>query len=162
MGNHKHGLVTGLPTAGHMSYNYILVVVCRLTKKVKFLPVHKEIDSKGVAFVWWTYMLNEAGLPLAIISDRDPKFTAEFWKSLMNIMGCSLKLSTAHHPETDALAERSIQTLESIIRRYCAFGLTHTDSEGFEPDWVTFTMTVWIGQVNVIKQSVLVVSCNLF
>ena len=129
--------VTGLPTAGHLSYNSVLVVVCRLTKKVRFIPVHKDIDSKGVAFVWWNHMLNEAGLPLAIISDRDPKFTAEFWKSLMEIMGCSLKLSTAHHPETDGLAERSIQTLEGIIRRYCAFGLTYTDNEGFEHDWVT-------------------------
>ena len=129
--------VTGLPTAGHLSYNSALVVVCRLTKKVRFIPVHKDIESKGVAFVWWNHMLNEAGLPLAIISDRDPKFTAEFWKSLMEIMGCSLKLSTAHHPETDGLAERSIQTLEGIIRRYCAFGLTYTDSEGFEHDWVT-------------------------
>ena len=129
--------VTGLPAAGDLSYNSALVVVCRLTRKTKFVPVHKDIDAKGVALAWWKHMLNEAGLPLQIISDRDPKFTAEFWQSLMKIMGCSLKLSTAHHPQTDGLAERMIQTLEDLIRRYCAFGSLYTDSEGFTHDWVS-------------------------
>lgn len=64
--------VTGLPTAGHLNYNSVFVVVCRLTKKFKFIPVHKDLDLKGVAFAWWSYMLTEAGLPLAIIRARDP------------------------------------------------------------------------------------------
>ena len=82
-------------------------------------------------------MLGEAGLPLAIISDRDPKYTSEFWRSLMKIVGCDLKLSTAHHPQTDGLAERAIQTLEDLIRRYCAFGMLYKDNEGFTHDWVS-------------------------
>ena len=129
--------VTGLPTAGDLSYNSALVVVCRLTRKAKFIPVHKDIHARGVALAWWKHMLNEAGLPLAIISDRDPKFTGEFWKTLMKIMGCSLKLSTAHHPQTDGLAERMIQTLEDMIRRYCAFGMMYDDNEGYTHDWVS-------------------------
>ena len=129
--------VTGLPAAGDLSYNSALVVVCRLSRKAKFIPVHKDIDARGVALVWWKHMLNEAGLPLAIISDRDPKFTGEFWKELMKIVGCSLILSTAHHPQTDGLAERMIQTLEDMIRRYCAFGMMYEDNEGYTHDWVS-------------------------
>lgn len=79
--------ITRLPILGNLSYNSFLGGVCRMKKKVKSISVHKGIDSKGFAFVWWSYMLNEAGLPLAIISDRDPKFTTEFWKFPMNIMG---------------------------------------------------------------------------
>ena len=70
--------VTGLSAAGDLSYKSFLVVVCRLTRKAKFIPVNKEIDARGVALVGWKHMLNEAGLPLAIIGDRDPKFTGEF------------------------------------------------------------------------------------
>ena len=129
--------VTGLPPAGDLSYNSALVVVCRLTKKAKFIPCHKDIDAKGVAHLWWKYALNECGLPSAIISDRDPKFTSEFWTSLMRICGCDLKLSTAHHPQTDGLAERTIQTMEDLVRRYCAFGILYKDSEGCTHDWVS-------------------------
>ena len=56
--------VTGLPEAGDLSYNSALVFVCILTRKANFIPVHKDIDERGVALVWWKYMLNEAGLPL--------------------------------------------------------------------------------------------------
>ena len=114
-----------------------LVMVCRFSKKTKFIPVHEEIDAKGVAHVWWRHMLVEAGLPLAIVSDRDPKFTSEFWRCLMKIVGCDLKLSTAHHPQTDGLAERAIQTLEDLIRRYCAFGMLYKDNGGFAHDLVS-------------------------
>lgn len=133
----KMDCVTGLPTAGNLSYTSLLLVVYRLTKKVNFIPIHKDMDTKCVAFVWWSHMMNEAGLPLAIMSDTDRQFTAEFCKSLLKIMGCSLKLSTAHHPETDGLAESSIQNLEGIIRRHCAFGLTYNESGGFKNDWLT-------------------------
>ena len=43
--------VTGLPPAGDLSYTSALVVVCRFSKKTKFIPVHKDIDAKGVALV---------------------------------------------------------------------------------------------------------------
>ncbi|MBW0473478.1 hypothetical protein O181_013193 [Austropuccinia psidii MF-1] len=44
---------------------------------------------------------------------------------------------TAHHPQTDGLTERMIQTLEDIIRRFCAYGLGLKDSDGFTHDWCT-------------------------
>ena len=130
-------VVTGLPPAGPENYNSVNVVVDRYSKKAKFIPCHKEIDARAVADMWWKHLFTEAGLPFIIISDRDPKFTSEFWKSLMKIMGRDLKLSTAHNPQTDGLAERMIQTLEDMIRRYCAFGLQFTDYEGFTHDWVS-------------------------
>ncbi|KAL5559353.1 hypothetical protein UlMin_035564 [Ulmus minor] len=54
------------------------------------------------------------GIPLSIVSDRDPKFTSTFWKSLHKAMGTRLRFSTAFHPQTDGQSERTIQTLEDM------------------------------------------------
>ena len=41
------------------------------------------------------------GVPVSIISDRDPRFTSRFWKGLMKDLGVKLNLSTAYHRQTD-------------------------------------------------------------
>ncbi|GKA28115.1 reverse transcriptase domain-containing protein [Tanacetum coccineum] len=56
------------------------------------------------------------GVPTSIISDRDSLFTSRFWKSLQEAMGTQLDMSTAYHPETDGQSERTIQTLEDMLR----------------------------------------------
>ncbi|GKA24497.1 reverse transcriptase domain-containing protein [Tanacetum coccineum] len=55
-------------------------------------------------------------VPISIISDRDSHFTSRFWKSLQNVVGTQLDMSTAYHPETDRQSERTIQTLEDMLR----------------------------------------------
>ncbi|MBW0523495.1 hypothetical protein O181_063210 [Austropuccinia psidii MF-1] len=66
-----------------------------------------------------------------------PKFTSEFWTNLYEILGTKLAFSTAYHQQTDALAERMIQTMEDIIRRFCAYGMEYKDHERYTHDWVT-------------------------
>ncbi|GKE25561.1 putative reverse transcriptase domain-containing protein, partial [Tanacetum coccineum] len=56
------------------------------------------------------------GVPVSIIFDRDEKFTSHFWKSLHKALGTRLDMSTAYHPETDGQSERTIQTLEDMLR----------------------------------------------
>lgn len=56
------------------------------------------------------------GVPVSIVSDRDPRFTFTFWKSLHKAMGTKLNFSTAFHPQTDWQSERTIQTLEDMLR----------------------------------------------
>nr|GEZ18072.1 reverse transcriptase domain-containing protein [Tanacetum cinerariifolium] len=55
-------------------------------------------------------------VPVLIISDRDGKFASHFWKSLNKALGTRLDMSTAYHPETDGQSERTIQTLEDMLR----------------------------------------------
>ena len=113
------------------------MAVDRLSRRAHFIPMHKELDAVGCALFFWKNIISEHGLPRAIISDRDPKFTSEIWKSLFKIMGSKLAMSTAYHPQTDGLAERMIMTLEDMIRRYCSFGIEYKDSEGYVHDWVS-------------------------
>ena len=56
------------------------------------------------------------GVPKSIISDRDPKFVSNFWQRLQNALGTKHTLSTAFHPQTDGQSERTIQTLEDMLR----------------------------------------------
>ncbi|GJS17864.1 putative reverse transcriptase domain-containing protein [Tanacetum coccineum] len=56
------------------------------------------------------------GVPLSIISDRDFRFASGFWRSLQNALGTNLNMSTTYHPETDGQSERTIQTLEDMLR----------------------------------------------
>nr|GEZ43370.1 reverse transcriptase domain-containing protein [Tanacetum cinerariifolium] len=56
------------------------------------------------------------GIPVSIISDRDPRFASNFWRSLQNALGTRLDISTIYHPKTDDQSERTIQTLEDMLR----------------------------------------------
>ncbi|GKE13055.1 putative reverse transcriptase domain-containing protein [Tanacetum coccineum] len=56
------------------------------------------------------------GIPVSIISDRDSHFTLRVWQSLHKALGTQLNLSTAYHRQTDGQSERTIQTLEDMLR----------------------------------------------
>jgi transposase InsO family protein len=58
--------------------------------------------------------LNE--VPKSIVSDRNSKFVSKFWESLRSALGTKLSLSVAFHPQTDGQSERTIQTLEDMLR----------------------------------------------
>ncbi|KAI7944212.1 hypothetical protein MJO28_011740 [Puccinia striiformis f. sp. tritici] len=129
--------VTGLPPGGSYSYNSVLVVVDRYSKRARFLPNHKDDTAMEVALLFWNRIMAEVGIPKIIISDRDPKFTSEFWRNLHDMLGTKLAFSTAYHPQTDGLAERMIQTLEDMLRRFCTFGLEFKNQDGYTHDWVS-------------------------
>ncbi|GKA84347.1 putative reverse transcriptase domain-containing protein [Tanacetum coccineum] len=55
-------------------------------------------------------------IPVSIIYDRDRRFTSNFWRSFQKALGTDISMSTAYHPETDGQSERTIQTLEDMLR----------------------------------------------
>ena len=56
------------------------------------------------------------GVPVLIVSDRDPRFTSRFWPSLRTALGTRLHFSTTFHSQMDDQSERTIQTLEDMLR----------------------------------------------
>ncbi|MBW0530684.1 hypothetical protein O181_070399 [Austropuccinia psidii MF-1] len=115
--------VTGLVPGGKENFNACLIIVDRFRKSMRCLPCHKEDTAMDTDLLFWNNIISTCGVPKIIISDRDPKFTSEFWTNLYDILGTKFSFSTAYHPQTDGLAERMIQTVEDILRRFCAYGM---------------------------------------
>ncbi|MBW0553977.1 hypothetical protein O181_093692 [Austropuccinia psidii MF-1] len=70
------------------------------------------------ALLTWNRVVSWTGIFTNIISDRDPKFTSALWTNLHQLFGTKLSFSTTYHQQTDGLAERMIQTLEDMLRRF--------------------------------------------
>ncbi|MBW0527968.1 hypothetical protein O181_067683 [Austropuccinia psidii MF-1] len=119
--------VTGLFPGCKENFNACFIIVERFRKSMRCLPCHKEDMAMDTDLLFWNNIISTCGVPKIIISDRDPKFTSEFWKTFYDILGTKLAFSTAYHPQTDGLAERMIQTLEVILRRFCAYGMEYKD-----------------------------------
>ena len=109
-------LVTGLPESD--GYTAIAIFVDRYTKMVHFAPCRKEVTAMEYARLLVDHVFHLHGLPVVIISDRDPRFTSKFWKGLFELLGTDLRFSAVFHPQTDGQSKRAIQTLENFLRPY--------------------------------------------
>ncbi|GKD54969.1 putative reverse transcriptase domain-containing protein [Tanacetum coccineum] len=107
--------VTKLPKSSQ-GYDTIWVIVDRLTKSAIFTPMRETDSMEKLARMYIKEVVTRHGIPVSIICDRDPRFSSNFWKSLQKALGTSLDMSTAYHPETDGQSERTIQTLEDMLR----------------------------------------------
>ncbi|KAJ9557799.1 hypothetical protein OSB04_012413 [Centaurea solstitialis] len=107
--------VTKLPRTlrGH---DTIWVIVDRLTKIAHFLEMRETLPMDKLAKLYINEVVRRHGVPLSIVSDRDSRFTSRFWDGLQEGLGTKLKLSTVYHPQTDGQSERTIQTLEDMLR----------------------------------------------
>nr|GEW46118.1 putative reverse transcriptase domain, ribonuclease H-like domain, aspartic peptidase domain protein [Tanacetum cinerariifolium] len=94
----------------------IWVVVDQLTKSAHFLPMKETDPMDKLARLYLKKVVTRHGIPTSIICDCDPKFTSNFWKSFQKAMGTRLDMSMAYHPQTDGQSERTIQTLEDMLR----------------------------------------------
>ncbi|MBW0473390.1 hypothetical protein O181_013105 [Austropuccinia psidii MF-1] len=134
--------VIGLFLRGNENFNNFLVIVDRYSKSVRCLPCHKEDTAIHTALLFWNNIISTCGVPKIIISVREPKFTSEFWTHLHDMLGTKLAFYKAYHPQTDGLAERMVQTMEDIIRRFCPYGMEYKDHEGYTHKWVTLLKAV--------------------
>ncbi|GKA74391.1 putative reverse transcriptase domain-containing protein [Tanacetum coccineum] len=107
--------VTKLPKTA-TGQDTIWVIVDHLTKSAHFLPMREYDTLEKLTRLYLKEVVSKHGVPVLIISDHDGKFTSHFWKSLNKALGTRLDMSTAYHPGTDGQSERTIQTLEDIIK----------------------------------------------
>ncbi|GJU54496.1 putative reverse transcriptase domain-containing protein [Tanacetum coccineum] len=107
--------VTKLPKT-LIGHDAIWVIINRLTKLAHFIPIRATDSMETLTRLYIKEIVSRHGVPISIISDRDSHFTSRFWQSLQNALGTQLDMSTAYHPETDGQSERTIQTLEDMLR----------------------------------------------
>ena len=107
--------VTELPKT-RRQHDAIWMIVDRLTKSMHFLPVSNDDPLDKLAQLYVEEIVRLYGVPISIVSNRDPRFTSRFWSSLQDAMGTRLHFSTAFHPQTDGQSNRTIQTLEDMLR----------------------------------------------
>ncbi|GJV60111.1 reverse transcriptase domain-containing protein [Tanacetum coccineum] len=107
--------ITKLPrsSSGH---DAIWVIVDRLTKLAHFLAIREDYSMEKLARLYIDEIVARHGVPTLIISDRDGRFTSRFWQTMQKALGTRLDMSTAYHPQTDGQSERTIQTLEDMLR----------------------------------------------
>ncbi|CAA3011866.1 DNA RNA polymerases superfamily [Olea europaea subsp. europaea] len=105
----------GLPRTQN-GHDGVWVIVDRLTKIARFLPIKITYSLSKLAKLYVDEIVSLYGVPVSIVSDRDPRFTSKFWPSLQGAMGTKLHFSRAFHPQTDGQSERTIQTLEDMLR----------------------------------------------
>jgi hypothetical protein len=92
------------------------VVVDRFTKYAHFIPMKTTNLASELVPLYMKEVIRLHGVPKSIVSDRDSKFASKFWEILHNALGTKLSLSVAFHPQTDGQLERTIQTLEDMLR----------------------------------------------
>nr|GEY96279.1 reverse transcriptase domain-containing protein [Tanacetum cinerariifolium] len=97
-------------------YDWIWIIVDRLTKSAHFLSVKTTDSMEKLTQLYLKEVVCRHGVPISIISDRDSKFTSRFWRSLQEALGTRLDMSTVYHPKMNGQRERTIQTLEDMLR----------------------------------------------
>jgi hypothetical protein len=108
-------LITGL--LKHKGKDAILTIVDHGCSRVTiFLPCTTTITGPGIAQLYMDHVYRWFGLPTKVISDRDPRFTSHFGKSLAQQLKINQNLSSAFHPQTDGISERKNQWVEQYLQ----------------------------------------------
>ncbi|WRX23435.1 Integrase [Theobroma cacao] len=107
--------ILGLPRT-QSGNDAIWVIVDRWTKFAHFLAIHSTYSIEKLAKLYIDEIVRLHGVPVSIVSDRDPRFTSRFWPKFQEALGTKLRFSTAFHPQTYGQSERTIQTLEDMLR----------------------------------------------
>jgi hypothetical protein len=97
-------------------FNYLWVVICRLSSMVHLIPINTKTMATQLSSIYMREVVRLHGLPSSIVSDRDPKFTSKWWRELHRIMGTKLLMSTSFHLQTDGITERANRSIGQIFR----------------------------------------------
>jgi hypothetical protein len=95
-----------------------MVILDKLTKATHFIPMKLTHKTTNNAYIYMREIVKLHGVPKEIVSNRDPKFTSNFWKGLFKGFGTNLNFSTTYHLESDRKTERVNQVIEYMLRMY--------------------------------------------
>ena len=99
-------------------FNAIFVVVDRLTKHASFIPTTTGLTAEEFGELYVKHIGCRFGLPESIITDRDPRWTSDFWKGIAKCLKTRMSLSSSHHPQHDGQTEIVNKQLATMLRAY--------------------------------------------
>ncbi|KAK3029414.1 hypothetical protein RJ639_039758 [Escallonia herrerae] len=105
--------ITGLPKVEDLGT--ILVVVDQFSKYANFIATPKYCSAEDTAQLFFKYVVKYWGMPQDIVSDRDSRFTENFWTELFKLFGSQLSMSSSYHPESDGQTEWFNSMLEEYL-----------------------------------------------
>ena len=109
--------VMGLPRTQTRN-DSIYVVVDRFSKMAYVIACKKTIDATNIANLFFPEIVKLHGLPLSIVSKREPKFVGQFSRNLWKKLGTSLSFSSDYHPQTDGKTEVVNRRFGNVLRIY--------------------------------------------
>ena len=124
-------LIVDLPPTKEGNYNAICVFVCHLSKMVRLVATDTELDAVGFGQLFFKEVFPHYGMPKRIVSDNGSTWRNEFFQSLCTAAGIQLRLSTAYHPQTNGLVERTNEVVETALRHYVSS--SHDDWHQYLP-----------------------------
>jgi hypothetical protein len=89
-----------------------------------FISIRKSDDAKSTANSFAKNIIRLHEIPETIVSDRDPRFTSNFWQELFKIMEVKIALSSARHAQTNGQSEKMINTVKQYLRIFCNYNQT--------------------------------------
>lgn len=107
--------VTGLPN-NPRGFDAMWVIIDTLTKLAHFIPINIIFPLQKLIEIYIMVIMKLHGVPSSVVSHRDPQFASRFWEILQEALGTKLRLSSAYHPHTSGQTERTIQSLEVLLR----------------------------------------------
>ena len=138
--------ITKLPVFTDTCYphsRHIWVITNRLTKERHFVPC-QDMTASHLARMFAQYVIWTHGLPFSIVSDRGTQFTSKLWRALCQQLDITVKLSTAHYPETDSQTKRANQELERYLRSHVNY---------LQDDWVQWLPLAEFAANNAVSES---------
>ena len=103
------------PLPKSKGYDYLLVIIDRITLQVHLLPTTTRMTAKAVVWLFFTEIVRFHGMLESIVFNRDPKFTSKFWKELHRLMGTKLLMSTSFHPQMDGVTEWTNRSISQVL-----------------------------------------------
>lgn len=97
-------------------FDYLWVIICRLTSASHLIPVNTTIKTTELAWLYVREFVRLHGMADSIVSDRDSKFLARFWREIHRLLGTKLLVSTAFHPQIDGVTERVNRSINQLLR----------------------------------------------
>jgi hypothetical protein len=102
-------------SAGH---DWLLVVVDKFSKMIHLIACTVKSSAAQIAQLVYDNVIRLHGFPESIISDRDTRFTSNFWRALWDLSGTKLRMSSSYHPQSDGQTEVVNRGVQDMLKAY--------------------------------------------